>query len=423
MAAEELRRHNLGAVIERVHLTGPHSRSELAALTGLNRSTVADLIAELSSLGLVEETPAEAAVGPGRPSPLVRIRPEGAVFLAIEISVDSIALATMGLGGHVFGETRVERRRGRFSPEETVGDLASYAGPLLDSLPPNRVLAGVGTALAGVTRRSDGFVHIAPNLGWHEVPLSEMLSRSLDVRAPLWVANEADLGALGEHRRGAGVGVDHLIYISGEVGIGAGIIYAGRPMLGAAGYAGEAGHTVVNPGGLRCRCGATGCWETEVGEAAFARRLGLAGDVTGREIVEMLIERLAAGDSHARKAVDEVGHWLGLGIGNLVNLLNPEVVVLGGFYHTLMPHIETAIRDGLGQSALRAPAGLAEIKPAGLGIDSPLFGAAEMAMSELIADPAGTIKALVGGRVSAESGVQAGVSRQRELPRSPSDWQ
>ena len=115
MAPEEVRRHNLTAVLDRLHRSGPMSRSELAQKTGLNRSTIADLIGELGRLGLVEEKPGIATAGPGRPSPVVSPRPEGATVLAIELSVDSMAVATVGLGGHVYGKVRRSRARGRHS--------------------------------------------------------------------------------------------------------------------------------------------------------------------------------------------------------------------------------------------------------------------------------------------------------------------
>ncbi|HEX5951342.1 MAG TPA: sugar kinase, partial [Actinomycetota bacterium] len=154
MAADEVRRHNLGAVLERLHLAGPLSRSELTKTTGLNRSTIADLLGELSAIGLVEERRGAPGTGPGRPSPVVQVRSHRASVLAVEVAVDSIAVATVGLGGHVFNLIRVARPRGRFSPEETVQDVAKLAGPLLDSLPAERVLVGVGVAVVGITRRS-----------------------------------------------------------------------------------------------------------------------------------------------------------------------------------------------------------------------------------------------------------------------------
>jgi len=388
VAAEELRRHNLAAVLERLHLSGTLSRSDLVATTGLNRSTIADLIAELTGLGLVEEGPGVAASGPGRPSPLVRGRPQGAAVLAVEVSVDSIAVATAGLGGHDYNRVRVARPRRRFSPQETVRDVAKLAEPLLVSLPADHVLAGVGVSVAGVTRRSDGFVHLAPNLGWKNVPVGAMLATELGLADQVMVANDADLGALAEHRRGVGVGVGHLIYVSGEAGIGAGIICDGKPMLGSAGYAGEAGHTLINPDGHKCGCGSVGCWEAEAGEAALARLAGIPANVAGLGVLDTALARAEAGDRRTLDAIAEIGRWLGLGIGNLVNVFNPELVVLGGFYHALFPYLEPAVAEAARVSAVAAPGSVVRIVSSGLGPDAPLIGAAELALSEVIADPA-----------------------------------
>lgn len=390
VAAEELRRHNLATVLERLHLSGPRSRSELAATTGLNRSTIADLVGELSGLGLVEEGPGLAASGPGRPSPVVRTRPYGATVLAIELSVDSIAVATVGLGGHVYDQVRMGRARKRFSPQETVRDVAKLAQPLLASLPANHVLAGVGAGVVGVARRSDGFVHLAPNLGWRNVPLGTMLATELGLPGQVLVANDADLGALAEYRRGVGSDVGHLIYITGEVGIGAGIIQDGKPMLGSTGYAGEVGHTLINPNGKKCRCGAVGCWETEAGEAALARHAGIPVSVASLGILEMVLTRAMGGDERTLRAITEIGRWLGVGIGNLVNLFNPELIVLGGIYQALFPHLKAAVVEGARLQSLEAPGSVMTITSSGLGSDGPLLGAAELAFSEVIADPAGT---------------------------------
>ncbi|MGH8911251.1 MAG: ROK family protein, partial [Acidimicrobiia bacterium] len=387
VAADEMRRHNLGAVLERLHLLGPLSRSDLASFTGLNRSTIADLVSQLTALGLAEETPA-LATGPGRPSPVVQTRPQGAIVLAVELAVDSIAVATVGLGGHVYNRVRVDRPRGRFSPEETVHDIDKLAGPLVGSLPAQHLLAGVGVAIVGITRRSDGFVHFAPNLDWRDVPLAEMLGTGLDLGAPVMVANEADLGALGEHRRGTHQGVRHLIYVSGEVGIGTGVIIDGKPLLGSAGYAGEAGHTMINPNGIECRCGSLGCWETEAGEAALVRRIRYLDGVTGVGVVDSIARQAMAGDVTTMKAIDEVGRWLGLGIGNLINLFNPERVVLGGLYDRLYPYLEEAVTQGVDVSALTAPRKMATLARSDLEGDAPLIGAAELVLSGVIADPA-----------------------------------
>jgi predicted NBD/HSP70 family sugar kinase len=386
VAAEELRRHNLGAVLERLHLSGPLSRSELVGSTGLNRSTVADLLAELADLGLVEERPGAPASGPGRPSPVAHARPERAPALAVEIAVDSIAVATAGLGGHVFNRVRVARPRGHFSPEATVQDVAKLTGPLLDSLPAESVLSGAGVAVVGITRRSDGFVHQAPNLGWQDVPLADLLEAELGVGVPVLIANEADLGALAEHHRGERPGVGDLIYVSGEVGIGVGVIVGGIPMLGSAGYAGEAGHMLVNPDGRGCACGAIGCWETEAGEAALLRRAGI-DDGTGH--LDEVIARTEADDAATLRAIADVGRWLGLGIGDLINLFNPELVVLGGMYHRLFGLLEPSVMEGASRRTLRAPGEMATIARGALGVDAPLVGAAELVLARVTADPAG----------------------------------
>jgi predicted NBD/HSP70 family sugar kinase len=400
VAADELRRHNLAAVLNRLHLAGPVSRSELVSVTGLNRSTIADLIRELSALGLVEEGPGLAASGPGRPSPVVRTRPEGAVVLAVELDVDSIAVATVGLGGHVYNRLRVERPREHLSPEEAVNDIAHLARPLFASLPTHHTFVGVGLGVVGITRRSDGFVHFAPNLGWRDVPLGELLTAELDVEHPVSVANEADLGALAEHRRGVHPSIRHLIYVSGEVGVGAGVIVDGEPLLGSAGSAGEAGHTLINPAGRACRCGAIGCWETEAGEAALLRHAGLQVSATGLSVLDTLSERAAAGEDATLAAIAEVGGWLGLGIGNLINLFNPEVVVLGGLFHRFYPFLEASVVQAARSQALDASWARATIVPSGLGADAPLVGAAELALSDIIADPASVPRIAAHRRVS-----------------------
>ncbi|HEX2153815.1 MAG TPA: ROK family protein [Acidimicrobiia bacterium] len=387
VAAEQLRRHNLSTILDRLHLSGPMSRSELAQQTGLNRSTVADLIGELATLALVEEGPGAANTGPGRPSPVAKVRPEGATVLALELSVDSIAVATVGLGGHIYNQIRVARPRGRFTPEETVEDISKLAEPLLGALPGAHQLVGVGVAVAGVVRRTDGFVHLAPNLGWRNVPLGTIVEKRLSLGQAVSMANEADLGSLAEYRRGAGSGVQHLLYLAGEAGIGAGIIQEGRPMLGAAGYAGEVGHTRVNPEGRQCRCGGKGCWETEAGEAALARRAGVS-DLIGQRLVEELILRATTGDSRTLEALTVTGRWLGLGIGNLINIFNPDRVVVGGSYHDLYPYLEESMIRSVQEVALSAPGESAEIVPGVLGVDAPLVGAAELALSSVITNPA-----------------------------------
>ena len=171
VASEEVRRHNLTVVLERLCHAGEMTRSQLAEQTGLNRSTIRDLIGELTSLGFVVEDRGTASVGPGRPSSVARARPTGAVVLAVELEVDSLTVATVGLGGRIFDKVTVPGPGDRQSPADMVTRLGALAGPLLGSLPRDSNVVGVGVAVAGVVRREDGFLHVAPNLAGPTSPL------------------------------------------------------------------------------------------------------------------------------------------------------------------------------------------------------------------------------------------------------------
>jgi len=337
---------------------------------------------------MAEEVRGTTSNGPGRPSSIARTDPAGAVVLAADLEVDSLGVATIGLGGHIFGQVRIPRSKGPTTAVTTVAELGELARPLFASLPPGYELAGVGVAVAGVVRRSDGFVHMAPNLGWRDIPLGHMIAQALGVERVM-LANEADVGALAEFRRGAARGRRNLIYVAGEVGVGIGIIYDGKPMLGTSGYAGEAGHTMINPIGRQCRCGAIGCWETEVGEEALARRVGLLSDGERSGLVSEVLARARSGAPQTLAALDDLGRWLGLGIGNLINVFNPDQVVLGGFYHALFPFLEEGVRKGVGEVALEAPLATCDLSRSALGEDAVLIGAAELVLTEVIGDPTG----------------------------------
>ena len=365
------------------------SRSELAGKTGLNRSTIRDLIVQLTNLGLVVETKGKPSSGPGRPSSIASVSPAGAVVLAIELEVDSIAVATVGLGGHVFGERREANPPDNIAPEEAVSKLAALAGPLLGDLPTGHRLVGAGVAVAGIVRRSDGFVHMAPNLGWRNVAIGGMIRERMDIEL-VRVANEADLGALGEFRRGSASQSNHLIFIAGEVGVGIGVIHEATPMLGSSGYAGEAGHAVVNPNGGECRCGSRGCWETEVGESALIRRVGMEDWSRGSPLEEIL-RRAQQGDIRTLSGLQQVGRWLGTGIGNLINIFNPDLVVVGGFFDTLYPFMSGAVEAGAKEVALEAPWEVCEIRKSELGARAMLIGAAELVLGEVVADSSALI--------------------------------
>lgn len=385
--SETVRRANLSAIVRELHTRGPLSRSELVARTGLTRSAIRALIGELVSADLASEGRAAPLGTPGRPSPLVSLNSERAIVLALEIAVDSLAVALVGLGGEVIQLERVDRPRGHTSVEEIIADLGDLADLVLDRLPARQSIIGVGVAIVGVVRRTDGFVSMAPNLGWRDVPLGQRLAEALSLAVPVAVANEGDLGALAELRRGAATGADDVLFVSGEVGVGGGLIVDGKPLAGAAGYGGEIGHIPVNPNGGPCRCGSVGCWETEVGEEALLHRAGHPPG-GGREEVDAVVREAEMGSSTALAALDSVGRWLGFGLAGLVNVFNPRLVVLGGLFGRIHPFLIASLERELDRLALPGPRKLVTIVPATLGVDASLLGAAELAFEPLLADPA-----------------------------------
>jgi len=385
--SETVRRANLGAIVRELHAHGALSRSELVARTGLTRSAIRSLVGELVHAGLAAEGPATRLGTPGRPSPVVRLVAGSAVVVALDIAVDSLAAAIVGLGGRTLARVRIERSREHSSVDEIAADLTGLARTVLGRRSAAEPVVGIGVAVVGVVRRSDGVVSMAPNLGWRDIPLGDRLARALDLSVPISVANEADLGTLAELRRGAAVGADDLVYISGEVGVGGGVIVGGRPLTGVAGYAGEVGHMPVNPQGAPCRCGSVGCWETEVGEDALLVRAGLMPG-GGRAAVDAVLREAAAGSATAQAALDHVGTWLGLGLASLVNLLNPQLIVLGGRFGRMYPFVTRALHAELDRRTLPAARSLVTVIPTSLGVDAPLLGAAELALEPLLADPA-----------------------------------
>lgn len=385
--SETVRRANLSAIVRELHVRGPQSRSELVARTGLTRTTIRALIGELVAGDLLLEERGAPDGAPGRPSPLVRPHPGVVLALALQIAVDSLGAALVDVGGESVESIRIPRPRGHFSVDEIVADLVGLTERMPAVARHRGAIIGVGVAVAGVVRRTDGMVSSAPNLGWRDEPLGERVAAALGLGVPVHVANEADLGAMAELRRGSARGADDLLFIFGEVGIGGGIIVDGKALTGVAGYAGEVGHVRVNPHGRTCRCGSVGCWETEIGEGALLRLAGRPED-GGPDEVDALLEDAAAGAPIAKRALDEVGHWLGVGLATFVNVLNPRVIVLGGLLGRIHPYIEHVLEHELRRTALPGPVGLVRVAPSALGLDAPLLGAAEVALEPFLADPA-----------------------------------
>ncbi|MFL6120523.1 ROK family protein [Actinophytocola sp.] len=377
---DEVRRHNRTVLLRRLHVGGPTTRASLAAELGLNRSTIKALVDGLAETGVVVERVPRQRSGAGRPSLLVLPQPHAAVVLAVDVRVDQVSIALVGLGGEILGRNSWNLRVRTREPEEVATHVVDSAVLLAADIGVRMVAAGV--SVPGVVRRSDGLVHEAPNLHWTGVPLGERLSTIFDM--PVMVGNDAELGALAEHLRGAARDASDAVYVSADVGVGGGVISDGSALRGTAGYVGELGHMVVNPAGRRCYCGSTGCWETEVGEPALCRALGLRESAPRGAVVAEL-RALAASSQQVRRQLGEFAEWLTVGLVNVVNVLGPELVVLGDLFTALPASLIADVGEEVRKRSLvsRAVGGI-RLAVSTLGADSTLLGAAELAFEPVL---------------------------------------
>ncbi len=390
---EAVRRHNLATLLGHVHRSNGISRSRLTALMRLNRSTIADLVHELEDLSVVRQSTPEAGsvarVGAGRPSIEVLPAAERVFVLAAELGVDTMEVARVGLGGEVLDRMSTSTPHDP-SPEPVVEAIVAMMRLMLKGAAPAARLVGIGLAVPGVVTDSAGLVRFAPNLVWSDVALTELVHSRIGERVPVHLGNDAELGAVAEHIRGVGRHLNHLLYISCDVGVGGGLIVAGEPMMGASGYAGEIGHVRFDPQGVTCRCGNTGCWETSIGSHAVAEAVGCPPTQIHR-----LPEYLQPGTPPSQK-LRALGTALGLGLGGLVNIFNPEMIILGGVLRWVFPLVQEDVLAALNDWALRAPAEQTQLVVPMLGGDSVVIGAAELAFADMLRDPVGVLAAVDG---------------------------
>lgn len=375
--ADGVRRRNLATILELVHHRRAASRAELTALTGLNRSTIAALVAELGELRLVEEGEPVASGEVGRPSPAVRPR-DDPVVIAINPEVDAVNGALVGLGGRVLTRVRT-RLEGVPAPDEAVRAVRDVARRLID--PRDDRVVAMGLAIPGLVRAADGMVRWAPHLGWRDVPFAELVGHG-HYGFPVLADNDASLGALAEHLFGAGRGVDDLVYLNGGAsGIGGGVIVRGEPLTGRGGYAGEFGQ---NRPGAADRLSERGTLEDEVSRGRVVELLGL------HDADEPALAAAIAASDNPRVDAElrRQQGILAVALGNAVNVFNPELVVLGGYLATHLAWRSPSLVDAVTAATIPAAAEGVSIVPAALGEDRLLIGAAELAFRGLLRDPA-----------------------------------
>ncbi len=379
--AEGVRQRNLARVLRLVHLEGPLPRATLTETTGLNRSTIADLVGELSSQGLVQERAPDPSRRVGRPSPLVSAAAD-VVAIAVNPEVDAVTIAAVGLDRSISLRARVEVDRLITPADATAIVAAQLAAWKNGGLAAARIV-GVGLAVPGLVRAADGLVRNAPHLRWIDEPLRDMVA---DVTAtPTVVGNDAMLGAIAEHLFGAARGVDDVVYLNGGAsGIGGGLIIGGVPVPGAGGYAGEFGQNRPGIATASDRRAGDGVLEDEVSRARLLAAVEL---MTADE--PTLAEALRS--SRSVTVTEEIARQrriLATALANAVNVLNPSVVVLGGFLAILAEQDLDGLVEAVAVQAMPASMEGLSIRTAVLAEDRLLIGAAELAFADLLRDPA-----------------------------------
>jgi predicted NBD/HSP70 family sugar kinase len=389
-----VRRSNLGLVLRHLRDSGPRSRARIAQETGLNKATVSSLVAELTDRRLVSAGDVDRAGSVGRPGLIVHLDGATVCGIGVELNVDYAAALVLDLRGEVLFEHRIALDVPTLGPDRTLDAVAGLVGAAAGAAADRGAEpVGVTVAVPGLIRSLDGVATYAPNIGWHEVPVLDGLRARIDLGCPVRVENDANLSAIAEWVMGSEARTPDLVYLTGEVGVGGGVIVAGQLLRGAGGLSGEVGHTSLGDPAAVCGCGRRGCWETVVGLSALLREAADPADPVhdpARDLEARLAEiarRAEAGDPRTLAALRTVGTGLGTGAAVLINLFNPEVILLGGYFAVLgrflTEHMTAELRDRVFAPDLAG----ARVVLSTLGFTAAVRGGAHVALESVFDDP------------------------------------
>lgn len=390
-----LRELNLAVVLRRIAAAGrPPSRADLAAATGLTRATVSAVVDDLIAGRLVSEADPAPRTGAGRPARGLVLAADGPAGLGLEVNVDYLAACVVDLTGTVRHHLVRRADLRPVSPADTLDRLAALAAEArAAAVREGLTLAGAALAVPGLVS-GGGLVRLAPNLGWRDVDVPRLLgdrplAEPVDGIPPLVVENEANLAALGELHAGP-PGSASFLHVSGEIGIGAGIVLDGVLYRGARGWSGEIGHIPVDPRGRACRCGGRGCLERYAGQEAILAAAGLPGaDLPADTAAARLADLATAGDPATLAALTDAGTALGVAVAGVVNLLDLDTVVLGGGYAPLAPWLCPPVVAEVSRRVLTAAWAPVTVRPAALGAQSAAVGGATSVIRRIIDRPVG----------------------------------
>jgi glucokinase-like ROK family protein len=384
-----VREMNLSIVLRMIHTEAPLSRAQLAVKTGLNKSTVSSLVEELLDRKLIHETGINST-GTGRPAMLLEINPQAGVIIGVELGVDFIAVALSDFIGKFLWRKNVPADPAA-SQENTLSQvLELIQDVVLFCNDKGYRIFGLSFAVPGTVDLNDGLLIFAPNLNWHNIPVRRIFSERTGLK--VFIENDANAAAIAEHLFGAAQNLKDFIFVFAGVGLGGGLFLNGQLYRGKGGYAGEIGHTSImaEPFQLPCHCGNLGCWERYSNQESILRRMRSHSEDTQDGPLSLLAVKQAAdnGDRNAIVSIEEAGTAMGIGLAGLVNIFNPEKIIIGGPLSITGEYLLPSIQHGMEKYAMAEIAVQTEITLSEFGPDASLLGAAAIVVDEILASPA-----------------------------------
>lgn len=383
-----LRRRNRSVLLSKVFLDGPLARQDLATSTGLSQAAVSNVVGDLIEDGLITEAGTVESDG-GRPRTMLQVAPRFALVVGVDVGETRVRVELFDLAMTPLATVDYSIDPGQPDPETVVAHILAGLSYVTGaaSVSPADIL-GVGIGVSGVVEQGRQAIVHAQTLGWDGVELERMLRAGTDL--PLHFDNGAKTLGQAEMWFGAGRGARHAVFALIGSGVGAAVVTGGVTYRGASSSAGEWGHTTLCYGGRPCRCGARGCLEAYVGASAIIDRYrearrgrAVPGADEESQVTTLLTQ--AGSSAAARRVLDETASYLGAGVANLINLFNPERIVLGGWAGiALGAHLLPAIRRAAAAHALRQPFAQASIELCRLGVDAVALGAATLPIARLL---------------------------------------
>ncbi|MNJ38981.1 N-acetylglucosamine repressor [compost metagenome] len=376
-----IKKMNKTIVLDTIRHHQPLSRTDIASSIGLNKATVSSLVLELIHSQLVTEIGPGESSG-GRKPTLLLFNSNAGYAIGIDIRVHHLLMVLVNLEGTVIEETTMPITS--TEPEELISEMANYIKLLSEKASPSPYgIIGIGIGVPGLVDENRHVVS-TPNLGWDNISLQATLEKYINY--PIYIDNEANAGAVGERLYGAGLESSNLIYLSIGVGIGSGIIVDGVLYRGTSNFSGEVGHMTVTEEGPLCRCGNHGCWETLASEKALLDQAAKALSKPNI-ILEDLITLAKSGDQTALHLLEGVGTHLGVGLANLVNILNPELIIIGSRLSLAGNLLEEPMLQTIEKRSLSYHRKKSGVTFAKLGLRSTALGAASMPITAFLNEP------------------------------------